>query len=59
MGDLEDFLGFIVILLGAAVVVKIIDEATKSPKYQCPNCGTILPKGVNPCPKCKTPLRWF
>lgn len=59
MGDLDDFLGFILFLIGAAVVVKIIDEATKSAKYQCPNCGTIIAKGVNPCPKCKTPLRWF
>ena len=59
MGDFEDFLGFIILLLGAAAVITIIDNATKSTKYQCPNCGTIVSKGTNPCPKCGTPLRWF
>lgn len=59
MGDLENFLGFIVVLLGAAAVITIIDDATKSKRHQCPNCGTIVQKGVNPCPKCKTPLRWL
>ncbi len=59
MGDLEDFIGFIIVLLGAAAVVAIIDKATKSTRYQCPNCGTVVAKGVNLCPKCKTPLRWF
>jgi rubrerythrin len=59
MGDFDDFLAFIILLLGAAVVIKIIDDATKSTRYQCPNCGTVVPKGTNPCPNCKTPLRWF
>jgi rubrerythrin len=59
MGDFDDFLAFIIVLLGAAVVIKIIDDATKSTRYQCPNCGTVVEKGTNPCPNCKTPLRWF
>jgi rubrerythrin len=59
MGDFDDFLAFIILLLGAAAVITIIDNATKSTKYQCPNCGTIVSKGTNPCPKCGTPLRWF
>jgi hypothetical protein len=59
MGDLENFLGFIVVLLGAAVIITIIDKATNSKKYQCPNCGAIVPQGVNPCPNCKRPLRWL
>ncbi|MCJ7631972.1 rubrerythrin-like domain-containing protein [Candidatus Bathyarchaeota archaeon] len=59
MGDFDDFLAFIILLLGAAVVIKIIDDATKSTRYECPNCGTILSKGTSPCPKCGTPLRWL
>lgn len=59
MGDFDDFLGFIILLLGAAVVIKIIDDATKATRYECPNCGAIVNKGVSPCPKCRTPLRWF
>ena len=57
--DFDSFIAFILLLLGAAVVLKIIDEASKSTKYECPNCRAILVKGTNPCPKCKTPLRWF
>ncbi len=30
MGDFDNFLAFIILLLGAAVVIKIIDDATKS-----------------------------
>ena len=59
MGDFDDFLAFIILLLGAAVVIKIIDDATKSTRYECPNCGTVVAKGTNPCTNCKTPLRWF
>ena len=57
--DFDAFIAFILLMLGAAVVLKIIDEASKSTRYECPNCGSTLIKGTNPCPKCKTPLRWF
>ena len=57
--DFDDFIGFLILMLGAAVVIKIIDEASKTTKYKCPNCNTPLSKNINPCPKCKTPIRWF
>jgi len=57
--DFDAFIGFILLMLGAALVLKIIDDATKSTRYECPNCGATLKKGTNPCPKCRTPLRWF
>jgi predicted RNA-binding Zn-ribbon protein involved in translation (DUF1610 family) len=59
MGDFDDFLVFIILLLGAAVVIKIIDDATNKTRYECPNCRAILSKGMSPCPKCGTPIRWF
>jgi rRNA maturation endonuclease Nob1 len=59
MGDFDDFLAFILLMLGAAVVIKIIDDATKATRYECPNCRTVVNKGTSPCPKCGTPLRWF
>ena len=59
MSDFDDFLAFIIVLLGAAVVIKVIDDATKATKYKCPNCGTIVTKGTTPCPNCKMPLRWL
>ena len=57
--DFDDFIGFLILMLGAAVVIKIIDDASKKTKYQCPNCNTPLSKNTNPCPKCRTPIRWF
>jgi len=59
MGDFDDFLAFIILLIGAAAVVKIIDEATNKTRYECPNCRMIIWRGTSPCPRCGTPLRWF
>ena len=57
--DFDDLIGFLIVLLGAAVVIKIIDDASKKTRYQCPNCSTTLTKDTNPCPKCKTPEQLF
>ena len=51
-------IAFIIGILGVAVVLKIIHDATKEKKYVCPNCAYILRKGVVRCPKCQTQLRW-
>lgn len=51
-------IGLIIGILGAAAVIKIIDDATKERKYVCPQCGHILRQGTSRCPKCKTQLRW-
>lgn len=51
-------IGLILAVLGAAAVIKIIDEATKEKRYVCPTCGHILRKGSARCPNCKTTLRW-
>ena len=51
-------IGLILAVVGAAVVIKIIHEATKEKQYVCPSCGHILRKGTSHCPNCKTPLRW-
>ncbi|MEM2905012.1 MAG: zinc-ribbon domain-containing protein [Candidatus Bathyarchaeia archaeon] len=57
--DFDALIAFILLMIGAAVVLKIIDDASKSAKYVCPNCGTELVKGTTPCPSCRTPLRWL
>jgi len=57
--DFNAFIGFIISRLGATDVLKIIDTATKSMRYECPNCGATLNRGTSPCSKCGTPLRWF
>lgn len=51
-------IGLILALVGAAVVIKIIDDVTKEKRYVCPTCGHTLRKGSVQCPSCKTPLRW-
>jgi lipopolysaccharide biosynthesis regulator YciM len=51
-------IGLIIGILGAAAVIKIIDDATKERKYVCPQCGHVLRHGTARCPACKTPLRW-
>jgi len=56
--DFQDIIGFILLLLGAAVVIKIIDEATKTAHYKCPRCSGELTKGQNPCRHCYAPIRW-
>lgn len=56
--DFDDLLKFILVVLGAAAVIKIIDEATKKTHYKCPGCGADVLKNQNPCPYCRTPLGW-
>ncbi len=51
-------IGLILAVLGAAAVIKIIDDATKEKRYVCPNCRHTLRKNSLQCPSCKTPLRW-
>jgi hypothetical protein len=58
MSDFDDLLALIIVLIGAAAVIAIIDDATKKTKYKCPSCGNIVAKGTTPCPYCKIPLRW-
>jgi hypothetical protein len=56
--DFEGIIGFVMLLLGAAVVIKIIDEATKQARYKCPRYGIGIVKNQNPCPHCNSPIRW-
>jgi len=51
-------IGLILAVLGAAAVIKIIDDATKEKRYVCPTCGHTLRKNSVQCPSCKTTLRW-
>ena len=51
-------IGLILAVLGAAVVIKIINEATKEKRFVCPGCGHTLRKGSLRCPKCGITLRW-
>lgn len=51
-------IGLILALLGAAAVIKIIDDATKEKRYVCPGCGHTLRNGIQRCPKCGITLRW-
>lgn len=51
-------IGLAIGLIGAALVVSIIDEATKKRKAICPSCKTELPFRVNQCPSCGILLRW-
>jgi predicted RNA-binding Zn-ribbon protein involved in translation (DUF1610 family) len=59
MSEIADFINFIISRIGAAEVVRIIENAHMSTRYLCPNCKTIIAKGTYPCPECGTPLRWF
>jgi rubrerythrin len=59
MSEIEYFLQFITLRIGAAEVLKILENTQKNRRYLCPNCKTIISKETTPCPKCKTPLRWF
>ena len=51
-------IGLAIGLVGAAVVIKIIDDATKKRKAICPNCKAELPYKVQQCPMCGILLRW-
>lgn len=54
----DGLIAFIIGVLGAALVVKIIDEATKEKKYVCPQCAHPVRMGATHCPNCGITLRW-
>lgn len=56
--EFEGLAAFILLLLGAAAVIKIIDDATKQTRYKCPRCGGEIHRNQNPCPHCRAPVRW-
>jgi len=56
--DFDALVGFILLVLGAATVIKIIDDATKQTHYKCPRCGQEIIRSQNPCPHCGAPIRW-
>jgi len=56
--DSDNLVGFILLLLGAAVVGKIISDATKKSPYYCPRCSREVFQNQDPCPHCQSPLRW-
>ena len=56
--DFKGIIGFVLLLLGAAGVIKIIDEAVKRAHYKCPRCGMDITKNENPCSHCCSPIRW-
>ncbi len=54
----KGLIAFIIGVVGATIVLKVIDDATKQKKYVCPQCDHVLRKGVARCPNCKISLRW-
>jgi len=56
--DSDDLVGFILLMLGAAVVGKIISDATKKSPYYCPRCSREVFQNHDLCPHCQSPLRW-
>ena len=54
----DSLIGLIIGILGAAVIIKIVNDAAKERKYECPNCANVVRKGSLRCPKCKISLRW-
>lgn len=51
-------IALIIGIVGVAVLVKALRDASKEKKYVCPTCDNILRKGISKCPSCKTTLRW-
>ena len=51
-------IALIIGIVGAAVLVKALHNASKEKKYVCPTCNNVLRKGTSKCPSCKTTLRW-
>ncbi|MBI4233258.1 MAG: zinc-ribbon domain-containing protein [Chloroflexi bacterium] len=45
----------ILAFLGGLAAVAVIDALSR-PK--CPVCRNQVPKGANPCPYCRTALKW-
>lgn len=56
--SLSALIGLAIVIVGAAVVIKIIDNATKKRKAICPSCKVDLPFKVERCPSCGILLRW-
>lgn len=56
--DIDSLVGFILLIMGAAAVGKIISDATKNSSYKCPRCTSAIFQNQNPCPSCGSPLRW-
>ena len=54
----ENLIGLIIGIVGAAVITKIVSDAAKKKRYECPICHNIVKKGALQCPHCRTILRW-
>ena len=54
----DSLIALIIGILGAAVIIKIVEDAAKKKRYECPNCANVVRKGSLQCPECKTLLRW-
>lgn len=51
-------IGLALAVVGAAAVIKIIDDALKEKKYVCPECEYTLRKGQKKCPNCGILIKW-
>ena len=51
-------IGIALAVVGAAALVKIIDDSLKSKRYVCPECGRSLRMNQKKCPDCGTYIRW-
>ena len=56
--DFDSLLGFILLMVGAAAVGKIINDATKKSPYKCSRCGAEIFQNENPCHSCGASIRW-
>jgi len=51
-------IGLALVVVGAAAVIKIVDDAFKEKKYICPECEQTLRKGQKKCTNCGTIIKW-
>ena len=51
-------IGIALAVVGAAALIKIIDDSLKSKRYVCPECGYSLRKSQRKCSNCGTYIRW-
>lgn len=56
--DFDSLVGFIILMVGAAALGKIISDATKKSPYKCPRCGSEIFLDQNPCPYCGATISW-
>ena len=56
--DFDSLVGFILLMVGAAAVGKIINDATKNSPYKCPRCGSEIFQNQDSCSTCGSTLRW-